>query len=535
MFYFGNENDNVVGWTAEQNPSWVIGGGGDDVLFGGVNNAMLDAGSGDDAVFPGGGYNFVYGGPGKDSILSGSGGGDFYGEEGDDTLFVNQGGSLTNIDPNNTLSGAGIVLGFGEAILGDGNNIAVFTIGKNFGGLIQPHPALAGSPIGSMAWGEFTVSINGVTNVVGISPEILSTGNSPITFGTVGGVTLIATALPAAINGTYLPQNDHNQVVDLYIQAVDSQGNVTSIPAGTQISIDSAEIGEFGFDASGQPTLVNKTPVDFPTDFPDTFYTAQVADNFAYDDDTRLKMYYVNADRNQVTYEIENENYQFFGDNGQDTIRFTAPEGEFTQTQEPGGVVYTHTASGNRYYVDQSIENVIFDGWSAIIDPTLFANEITYSVPSNNGSALLSVSGIVDVSKLDPNATEFYVVFEGRVWDGYGVVTEEFRVPIHDWSPDGAFYLNHIEPQILQGPVTLKGILFEDATGEKYQSLQMDAVFGSEDAISQSQIQVEQLDIIFDSESGKPSIVAKGIVENPEYFLSGMVEFPLRVRQVKRL
>ena len=104
-------------------------------------------------------------------------------------------------------------------------------------------------------------------------------------------------------------------------------------------------------------------------------------------------------------------------------------------------------------------------------------------------------------------------------------VLREFKVPIQvsDLSPDGAFYLNHLEPQILQGPVTLKGILFEDATGEKYQSLQMDSVFGSEDAISQSQIQVEQLDIIFDSESGKPSIVAKGIVENPEYFLSGMV------------
>ena len=51
----------------------------------------------------------------------------------------------------------------------------------------------------------------------------------------------------------------------------------------------------------------------------------------------------------------------------------------------------------------------------------------------------------------------------------------------------------------------------------------MDSVFGSENAISQSQIQVEQLDIIFDSESGKPSIVAKGIVEYPEYFLSGMM------------
>ena len=117
------------------------------------------------------------------------------------------------------------------------------------------------------------------------------------------------------------------------------------------------------------------------------------------------------------------------------------PQGEFTQTQEPDGVTYTYHQSGNTFFVHQSVENVIFDGWSGIIDPTLFANEIAYSVPSMDGSALLSVSGIVDVSKLDPNATEFYVVFEGRVWDGAGVSTDEFKVPIQvsDLSPDGAF------------------------------------------------------------------------------------------------
>ena len=111
------------------------------------------------------------------------------------------------------------------------------------------------------------------------------------------------------------------------------------------------------------------------------------------------------------------------GDDGQDTIRFTVPQGEFTQTQELDGVTYTHTESGNTFFVHQSVENVIFDGWSGIVDPTLFANDIAYSVPGMDGSAFLSVSGIVDVSKLDPNATEFYVVFEGRVWNGSGVGT----------------------------------------------------------------------------------------------------------------
>ena len=83
---------------------------------------------------------------------------------------------------------------------------------------------------------------------------------------------------------------------------------------------------------------------------------------------------------------------------------------------------------------------MIFDGWSGIVDPTLFANDIAYSVPGMDGSAFLSVSGIADVSKLDPNATEFYVVFEGRVWDGSGVGLREFKVPIQvsDLSPDGS-------------------------------------------------------------------------------------------------
>ena len=72
------------------------------------------------------------------------------------------------------------------------------------------------------------------------------------------------------------------------------------LPAGTQISVTDAKIGELGFDPAGQATLVNPTPVDMPDDFPDTFYTAQVADNFVYDDGTRLKMYYVNEDRDQA-------------------------------------------------------------------------------------------------------------------------------------------------------------------------------------------------------------------------------------------
>ena len=46
------------------------------------------------------------------------------------------------MDPNNTLSGAAIVLGFGEAVLGDGNNVAVLSVAKKFEAPINAHPNL---------------------------------------------------------------------------------------------------------------------------------------------------------------------------------------------------------------------------------------------------------------------------------------------------------------------------------------------------------------------------------------------------------
>ena len=407
VLYIGNNDDNLIGWSLETLPSTVAGGDGNDVLFGGANDSEIDGGSGNDVIYPGNGSNLVFGGAGSDIITAGTGGGFFEGGSNDDTFFVNQGGALTNVDPNNTLSGAAIVLGFGEAVLGDGSNIAVLSVGKKFEAPINAHPALVGSGVGEIAWGEFSVSINGVEQIVGISPDLFSSGTTPTIFGSIDGVTIVANALPSSLNGAYIPNDPNTHVVDLYIQAVDDQGNMVPLPAGTQISVTDAKIGELGFDPTGQAILVNPTLVDIPDDFPDTFYSAQVADGFVYDDGTRLKMYYVNEDRTQLAYEIENENYVFMGDGGQDTIRFTVPQGEFTQTQEPDGVTYTHTESGNTFFVHQSVENVIFDGWSGIVDPTLFANDIEYSVPSMDGSAFLSVSGIVDVSKLDPNATEF--------------------------------------------------------------------------------------------------------------------------------
>ena len=72
--------------------------------------------------------------------------------------------------------GSPVVLGFVEGVLGDGNNIAVLSVGKKFETPITAHPALVGTTIGEMAWGEFSVSINGVEQIVGLSPDLFANG-----------------------------------------------------------------------------------------------------------------------------------------------------------------------------------------------------------------------------------------------------------------------------------------------------------------------------------------------------------------------
>ena len=307
VLYIGNNDDNLIGWTLETNPSTVAGGDGNDVLFGGINNSEIDGGPGNDAIYPGKGVNLVYGGSGNDIISSGIGGGFFEGGSGDDTFFVGQGGALTNVDPNNTLSGAAIVLGFGEAVLGDGNNVAVLSVAKKFETPINAHPNLQGSGIGDMAWGEFSVTINGLEQIVGISPDLFSMGQlTPTFFGSIDGVSITAIAMPSALNQNWIPSDPNTHVVDLIFRLWMIR-KCRAAASGNSNFVTDAKVGELGFDATGQPALINPTSVDMPGDFPDTFYTAQVLDEgLVYDDGIRLKMYYVNDDRNQVTYEIEN-------------------------------------------------------------------------------------------------------------------------------------------------------------------------------------------------------------------------------------
>ena len=79
VLYIGNNDDNLIGWTLETNPSTVAGGDGNDVLFGGINNSEIDGGSGNDAIYPGKGSNLVLWRSGNDIISSGIGGGFFEG------------------------------------------------------------------------------------------------------------------------------------------------------------------------------------------------------------------------------------------------------------------------------------------------------------------------------------------------------------------------------------------------------------------------------------------------------------------------
>ena len=55
----------------------IAGSGGDDVLYGGINDAKINGGPGDDLIYPGGGFNEVCGMAGNDKIVAGTGGGHF--------------------------------------------------------------------------------------------------------------------------------------------------------------------------------------------------------------------------------------------------------------------------------------------------------------------------------------------------------------------------------------------------------------------------------------------------------------------------
>ena len=87
-------------------------------------------------------------------------------------------------------------------------------------------------------------------------------------------------------------------------------------------------------------------------------------------------MLYRNDDRNEIGYEPSNHKYQLKGGEGQDTVRITAFEEEFHVSTSDSHTTYTHIESGSVFEIENSIQNIIFDGlsgfdYSGPIDPVI--------------------------------------------------------------------------------------------------------------------------------------------------------------------
>jgi Ca2+-binding RTX toxin-like protein len=83
LIYGGDGNDSLIGGTGNDT---LYGGDDNDRLFGGSGNDRLFSGSGNDTLNGGSGNDFLYGNFGNDSIFGGSGNDVLYGESNNDTL-----------------------------------------------------------------------------------------------------------------------------------------------------------------------------------------------------------------------------------------------------------------------------------------------------------------------------------------------------------------------------------------------------------------------------------------------------------------
>jgi Ca2+-binding RTX toxin-like protein len=91
--YAGNDSVDATGTNLGTR---ILGGAGDDVLYGGTWVDDIQGGDGDDVIYGGGAsaLNFLHGNAGND-YLAGSGGTDFmYGGDGNDTLVGNSGNDM---------------------------------------------------------------------------------------------------------------------------------------------------------------------------------------------------------------------------------------------------------------------------------------------------------------------------------------------------------------------------------------------------------------------------------------------------------
>ena len=113
------------------NDPFLIGGNGNDVLFGSAADETLRGGNGNDSANAGSGNDMLYGGNGNDALIGGAGNDSLFGERGDDRLD----GGLGN---DRIEGGAGtdvLIGGAGDDVLigGGGRDLFVFDLVQPFG------------------------------------------------------------------------------------------------------------------------------------------------------------------------------------------------------------------------------------------------------------------------------------------------------------------------------------------------------------------------------------------------------------------
>ena len=91
MFLWGGDSDNTLDARRFQGTSKIIGGLGNDILFGSVGGSTIGGGNGDDQIFGERGVDDINGGEGNDLIVGGEGNDRLLGDKGNDIL-VGEGG-----------------------------------------------------------------------------------------------------------------------------------------------------------------------------------------------------------------------------------------------------------------------------------------------------------------------------------------------------------------------------------------------------------------------------------------------------------
>ncbi|MEM8956188.1 MAG: calcium-binding protein [Pseudomonadota bacterium] len=108
----GGGNDILYGYAGDD---WLEGGTGNDVLYGDTGKDTLLGGEGDDELHGGWGDDLLYGGQGNDVLRGGLGIDKLYGGEGDDWLYS---GNVTDANGHNELTGGS---GSDVFVIGDNN------------------------------------------------------------------------------------------------------------------------------------------------------------------------------------------------------------------------------------------------------------------------------------------------------------------------------------------------------------------------------------------------------------------------------